>query len=107
MRGRKPKPLHLKLVTGRKLGRKSQKTPMPPPALPEPLEDPASQGLLIRAGNGTLIPNPLVAIANRACADALRFATEFGMTPSSRSRIDVGAQLLVADDPAARFFDPA
>jgi len=42
---------------------------------------------MIKTTNGNAIQNPLVGMANRAMADMVRYATEFGMTPSSRSRI--------------------
>jgi P27 family predicted phage terminase small subunit len=49
--------------------------------------DPGTSGLLIRAKNGTAIPNPLVGIANSAASMMVRFAAEFGMTPSARARV--------------------
>ena len=45
------------------------------------------KGLVGTTVNGNLIQNPYLSIANRAKRDALRFMHEFGMTPSSRSRI--------------------
>ena len=49
--------------------------------------DQLTGGLTIKTTNGNAIQNPLVGMANRAMADMVRYATEFGMTPSSRSRI--------------------
>jgi P27 family predicted phage terminase small subunit len=49
--------------------------------------DQLTSGLMIKTVNGNAIQNPLVGMANRAMADMVRYATEFGMTPSSRSRI--------------------
>ena len=49
--------------------------------------DQLTAGLMIKTTNGNAIQNPLVGMANRAMADMVRYATEFGMTPSSRSRI--------------------
>jgi P27 family predicted phage terminase small subunit len=49
--------------------------------------DQLTHGLMIKTTNGNAIQNPLVGMANRAMADMVRYATEFGMTPSSRSRI--------------------
>lgn len=60
--------------------------------------------LVVWTGNGNLIQNPLVGIARRAAADMLRFAAEFGMTPSARSRIDTEKAALDAEDPAASYF---
>ena len=51
-------------------------------------KDKTASGLMIKTKNGNAIQNPLVGTANRAMADAMRLAAEFGMTPSSRSRID-------------------
>jgi P27 family predicted phage terminase small subunit len=51
------------------------------------LRQPTLQGLLIKTTNGNMIQNPLVGIANKAFADYVRYAGEFGMTPSARSRI--------------------
>jgi P27 family predicted phage terminase small subunit len=62
-------------------------------------------GLLSKTTNGNVIQNPLVGIANKARADMVRFAAEFGMTPSGRSRVQAdpfAAQK--AADPARKFF---
>ncbi len=45
--------------------------------------------LLVKTTSGTLKQNPLVGIANKAAADMVRYATEFGMTPSSRTKLDM------------------
>lgn len=50
--------------------------------------DELTRGLMIKTSNGNAINNPLVGIANKAMQDMVRYAAEFGMTPSSRSRID-------------------
>ena len=42
-----------------------------------------------RTGGGNIIPNPLVGIANTAMKLMHSYLVEFGMTPSSRSRISV------------------
>jgi P27 family predicted phage terminase small subunit len=47
--------------------------------------------LMIRTSNGNAIQNPLVGTANVAMHQMMRFASEFGMTPSARSRIDAGS----------------
>jgi P27 family predicted phage terminase small subunit len=49
--------------------------------------DQLTGGLMIKTTNGNAVQNPLVGMANRAMADMVRYAAEFGMTPSSRSRI--------------------
>ena len=45
----------------------------------------------------------LVGAANKAAADMMRYAAEFGMTPSARSRI-AAAPPEEGGDPADRFF---
>lgn len=86
--------------------------------------DAVTSGLMIKTSNGNAIQNPLVGTANKAAADMVRFAAEFGMTPSARSRIVVGHTAsgpsrfgdLIGpvpkpwewtgdDDPASRYFD--
>jgi P27 family predicted phage terminase small subunit len=47
-------------------------------------------GLMIKTSNGNAIQNPLVGTANKAAADMVRYATEFGMTPSAQARIEMG-----------------
>jgi P27 family predicted phage terminase small subunit len=142
MRGRKPKPTHLKLVRGNPGKRPlNDREPKPAPALPQaPLElsadaklewdriasdlqrlnllsaidrgtlaaycqaygrwiaaeralrrmaerDQLTDGLMIKTTNGNPVQNPLVGTANKSMSDMVRFAAEFGMTPSARSRI--------------------
>ena len=64
--------------------------------------DKATGGLLIKTSNGNAIQNPLVGIANKAAADMVRYAAEFGMTPSARSRIKAEGQ--TPGDEADQFF---
>lgn len=156
-RGRKPKPTHLKLVTGnpgkRILNKMEAKPrldlPMPPPHLADEAKvewgrvsqelydcgllsivdraalaaycqaysrwvqaeraiaemakkDLLTGGLLIKTTNGNAIQNPLVGTANKAMQDMVRYATEFGMTPSARSRIETGAPQ-DRQDPASKY----
>jgi P27 family predicted phage terminase small subunit len=61
-------------------------------------------GLTVQAGNGTTIPNPLVGIANKAASDMVKYAIEFGMTPSARSRIKAGE--VPEEDPAEKYLVP-
>jgi P27 family predicted phage terminase small subunit len=56
------------------------------------------RGLIVSTKDKGTTPNPLVWIANAAAKNMNRFATELGMTPSSR----VG---LEGDDPRPRKFD--
>ena len=59
--------------------------------------DQLTDGLMIRTTNGNAVQNPLVGTANKAMADLVRYAAEFGMTPSARSRI--GGQAGEGDEP--------
>ena len=52
--------------------------------------DPTTHGVMIRTTNGNFIQNPIVGALRCARADMARFALEFGMSPASRTRIDVG-----------------
>jgi P27 family predicted phage terminase small subunit len=145
MRGRKPKPTFLKLVTGnpgrRPLNKNEAKPdfarPMPPEFLSDDAkvewgrvidrlfelglmtdldraalaaycdaygrwaqatraiarmaeQDQLTGALMIKTKNGNAIQNPLVGVANAARSEMVRFAVEFGMTPSARTRIDAG-----------------
>jgi len=49
-------------------------------------------GMVIKTTNGNLIQSPYLGIANRLYDRALRIMTEFGMTPSARTRIQVPEQ---------------
>ncbi|MCA0871456.1 phage terminase small subunit P27 family [Seohaeicola saemankumensis] len=49
--------------------------------------DPLTGGLMIRTTSGNAIQNPLVGAANKAMADMVRYAAEFGLTPSSRTQV--------------------
>ena len=165
MRGRRPKPTHLKLVQGdaRNVGRKKLEEkaareakippalPMPPPELLDEAKvewgrissqlydaglltdvdrgalaaccqaygrwmqaerimadlqkrDPIFQGLMIKTAKGHMVQNPLVGTANKAMSDYVRFCTEFGLTPSSRSRTTPVGDPKDDDDPAGQFF---
>ncbi len=157
MRGRKPKPTHLKLVSGnagkRPLNKAEPKHALSIPTPPAELSDdakmewgrvaerlyragtlsevdrsplaaycqaygrwiqaeralsraaaanPETGGLLVETTNGNAIQNPLVGIANKAASDMVRYAAEFGMTPSARSRIKAEGQ--APGDEADQFF---
>jgi len=53
--------------------------------------DELTGGLMIKTSNGNAIQNPLVGTANKAAGDMMRYAAEFGMTPSARVRLAVEA----------------
>ena len=61
----------------------------------------AAGELVIKTPKGSFVMNPLVRIANKAMGDTARFAAEFGMTPSGRSRVKVKD---TQADPADDFF---
>lgn len=64
--------------------------------------DSVTAGLVIRTQSGNAIQNPLVGTANKAMADMVRYAAEFGLTPSARSRVSA-TNMPDADDPFAQF----
>lgn len=158
MRGRKPKPTGLKLVTGtERADRANPDEPQPQPVCPEPPDhlkaearaewtrvshqlhalgilseidraalaaycqaygrwvqaetaldvmahrDTVTHGLMIRTQGGNAIQNPLVGTANKAMTDMMRYAAEFGMTPSARTRIRAEGQQIGLDDSTAEF----
>lgn len=45
------------------------------------------KGEVIKTTNGNIIQNPYLSIANRALSQMTKISAEFGMTPSSRTRI--------------------
>lgn len=149
MRGRKPRPTHLKLVTGN-AGRRplNRREPRAVPALPEPpahlstaaleewkrlapelarlgvltsldraalagycqayadwIEAEAKlrqHGKLMRGHRGRLVKSPYVRLRDSALVLMLKFSAEFGLTPSSRSRVVAAPP--EPDDPADKYF---
>ena len=65
-------------------------------------KDAITEGLIIRTKAGNVIQNPLVGAANKAMADMVRYAAEFGLTPSARTRVS-GAGRSDVEDPFAAF----
>ena len=55
-------------------------------------EKDGADAFLTETHNGTLIQNPLVGVANKAFDQVNKLAAEFGLTPSSRTGIDVEKQ---------------
>jgi P27 family predicted phage terminase small subunit len=49
-------------------------------------------GAVTTTTNGNVIQSPWVGMANKAWSEYVRLATEFGLTPSSRSRISLPEQ---------------
>ena len=161
MKGRKPKPSHLKLITGnpgrRPLNKSEPKVGRGLPQAPNHLcaearvewkrvakllhaigvlttldraafavycqaygrwvraeralermaeKEPSTQALLMKTKSGNLIQNPLVGTANKAMDVLLKAATELGMTPSVRSRIETPSSGSPKNKhPAAEFFN--
>ena len=58
-------------------------------------------GTMVKSPNGYPMQSPYVAVLNRQVDIMTRIAAEFGMTPSSRTRIRVGER--PADDPFETF----
>lgn len=50
-------------------------------------ENTRKAGLVVKTKNGHPMLNPYLTIANEAMRQMLKYLTEFGMTPSSRSRV--------------------
>lgn len=63
-----------------------------------------ADGLVIQTKSGNMIQNPLVGVANKAMGDMMKYATEFGMTPSARTRINAEQQD-ESEDPADEFLN--
>lgn len=57
-----------------------------------------ADGLIIKTVSGNMIQNPLVGVANKAMSDMMRYAAEFGMTPSARSRVSASEDSYDAAD---------
>lgn len=47
--------------------------------------------LLAESTKGTKMPHPLLRVSDRALANMLRICQEFGLTPASRSRLNIDA----------------
>jgi P27 family predicted phage terminase small subunit len=58
--------------------------------------DPDTGALTVTTGTGSLTQNPVLRIAVSAAQDMLKFAAEFGLTPSARVRVanSYGARLV-------------
>ena len=67
------------------------------------LDDPEYGGLLSFSAKGNIMSEPLVGIANKAAADMVRYAEQFGMTPSARARVNGSESGNRSQDPAASY----
>jgi P27 family predicted phage terminase small subunit len=66
--------------------------------------DPVGGGLVMFTTNGNIIQNPMVGTANTAMRDAMKYAAEYGLTPSSRVRLGIIADKAQDNDPTAQYF---
>lgn len=66
--------------------------------------DKVTKGLVIKTSNKNIIQNPLLGIANTAASNMVRYAAEFGMTPSARARIHSGDPKDKPKDQREEFF---
>jgi len=66
-------------------------------------KDELNAALMIKTTSGNAIQNPLVGIANKAKADMVRYAVEFGMTPSARSRVTANPEEHGKENKAASY----
>ena len=62
----------------------------------------AKAGMVVRSPSGYPMPNPYIAISNKALTICVKLWTELGLTPSSRSRVIAGDDESSAD-PFAEF----
>ena len=60
---------------------------------------------IVKTPQGYPICNPAVAVQNKMWEMVLKAACEFGMTPSSRTRVSVNKKAQEKKLPAARFFE--
>jgi P27 family predicted phage terminase small subunit len=69
------------------------------------LAQPAADLLVAAVSKDRQVPNPLVGIAARAMRDAMRFASELGMVPGTRSKIHAVPPPpdVDGDDPANKY----
>jgi P27 family predicted phage terminase small subunit len=67
-------------------------------------KDTLNAGLIIRTKNDNAIQNPLVGIANTAKRAVVKYAAEFGMTPSARTRVNANPDDEKPENPAAKYF---
>jgi P27 family predicted phage terminase small subunit len=64
--------------------------------------DPVSGALMIKTAAGNTIQNPVLGAVNRARADAVKYASEVGLTPLARQRLQPQPKMR-DDDPAAKY----
>lgn len=62
------------------------------------------RGPVVKTEGGNIIQNPFLAVANKCLLQLAQIESEFGLTPSSRTRIRAVA-LTDADDPLEKYFN--
>jgi len=67
------------------------------------VEGETAGGMVATTDAGNKVQSVLFTVANGAMRDMLRFAAEFGMTPSARARIE-GKRGAVPDTPRSKYF---
>jgi P27 family predicted phage terminase small subunit len=67
----------------------------------------AAAGMVIKSPSGYPMPNPYLAIANRALAHCMKLWAELGLTPSSRSRVTATPPTSAMDAQKQRYFGAA
>jgi len=55
------------------------------------------RGAIVKTAAGNIIQNPFLSVANKCLAQMAQIESEFGLTPSSRSRVRTGAVADMAD----------
>jgi P27 family predicted phage terminase small subunit len=65
----------------------------------------ATAGMVVRAPSGYPMPNPYIAIANKALGNCARLWVELGLTPSARSRVSKAPLFEPPADAFAEFDD--
>lgn len=63
------------------------------------------RGPVVKTEGGNIIHSPFLSVANRCHAQLTQLEGEFGLTPSSRSRVRAASPPIETDPLAAQFFD--
>ena len=63
------------------------------------------RGPVVKTEAGNVIHSPFLSVANRCHMQLTQLEGEFGLTPSSRSRVRAASPPIETDPLAARFFD--
>jgi P27 family predicted phage terminase small subunit len=63
------------------------------------------KGPIVKTAAGNIIHSPYLAVANRCHRQLAQLEGEFGLTPSSRSRVRATAPAVPSDPIADRYFD--